>query len=202
MKQQVRAEETRARILESAAMCFARSGYESTSVAEICSEAHVTKGAFYYHFETKQALFLDLLNAWLSNLDERMRQARLDTSDVPESLLEMAGNVRVIFEESNDYLPMFLEFWLHSVRDPAIWNMVIEPYRKYLNYFSTIMQEGVQEGSLRNIDPQLAARGLLSVAIGLILQGLMDPDGTDWGKTAQESIGLLLDGLKKQGSSQ
>ena len=198
MKQQVRAEETHNKILEAAARSFARNGYEATSVAEICSEAHVTKGAFYYHFATKQALFLELLNTWLSGLDERFRQARLDASDVPESLLQMAGNARGIFTDSSDYLPMFLEFWLHSIRDPTIWNMVIEPYRRYLKYFSTIMQEGIQEGSLRSMDPQLAARGLLSVAIGLILQGLMDPAGADWGATARESIALLLDGLKTQ----
>jgi AcrR family transcriptional regulator len=198
MKQQVRAEETRARILNAAAMCFARSGYEASSVAEICKEAQVTKGAFYYHFSSKQALFLELLNTWLSSLDLRLQRARIGAETIPEGILGMAENARVIFEESNTYLPMFLEFWLHSVRDPAIWQMVIEPYRRYLEYFSAIMQEGVQEGSLRPIDPQLAARGLLSIAIGLILQGLMDPEGADWGSTAQESISLFVDGIKRQ----
>jgi len=65
MPQQPRAEETRTRILNAAQLCFSRYGYDAASVADICKEAGVTKGAFYYHFETKQALFLELLNRWL-----------------------------------------------------------------------------------------------------------------------------------------
>ncbi len=62
---QQRGEATRARILEAALDQFAAHGYEAASVDEICARAGVSKGAFYHHFESKQALFLALLNDWL-----------------------------------------------------------------------------------------------------------------------------------------
>ena len=62
MAHQLRAEETKSKILTAAAICFARNGYDASSVSMICEEAGVTKGAFYYHFSTKQAIFLERLN--------------------------------------------------------------------------------------------------------------------------------------------
>lgn len=198
MTHQARAEETRTKILAAAELCFSRSGYDAASVADICQQAGVTKGAFYYHFATKQALFLELLNSWLQTLDAQFQDIRGEGKSVPHGLVEMAGSTRLIFAESANFLPMFLEFWLHAMRDPHIWQLVIEPYRRYQRYFSAFLQEGVAEGSLRPVDPALAARALLSMAIGLVLQGTMDPQAADWAETAQESVRLLLQGLQNQ----
>ena len=59
---QARSHETRSRILQSAIDLFSKEGYDATGVAEICTAAGVSKGAFYHHFPTKQALFLALLD--------------------------------------------------------------------------------------------------------------------------------------------
>ena len=66
---QQRSEETRTRLLEAAVRLFAQQGYDASGVAEICAAAGVSKGAFYHHFESKQALFLALLEEWLARLD-------------------------------------------------------------------------------------------------------------------------------------
>jgi AcrR family transcriptional regulator len=55
---QSRSQETHDHILVSAGRLFSEKGYADTSVSEICEFAGVSKGAFYYHFPTKQALFI------------------------------------------------------------------------------------------------------------------------------------------------
>ena len=55
---QQRSEETRNAIIEAAETLFTQQGYTAAGVAEICEAAGVSKGAFYHHFETKQAVFL------------------------------------------------------------------------------------------------------------------------------------------------
>jgi AcrR family transcriptional regulator len=47
---QERSQATREQLLASAERCFSLSGYDATGVAEICTEAQVSKGAFYHHF--------------------------------------------------------------------------------------------------------------------------------------------------------
>jgi len=71
---------------------------------------------------------------------------------------------------------MFLEFWIQANRQPAIWESTISPYRGYLQMFSSIIEEGVKEGSLkREVDPDSAARVIIALALGLLLQAFFDP---------------------------
>jgi len=35
------------------------------------------------------------------------------------------------------------------------------------------------------------------MAMGLLIQGFIDPDGADWDRMAQEGMGLIIDGLKQ-----
>ncbi len=198
MSPQQRGEETRSRILEAAAECFAQSGYDSAGVAEICRRAGVTKGGFYHHFPSKQAVFLELLERWLAALDTQLAAARAGTETVPQALLQMAEMVQHVFRVASGQLPMFLEFWNKAARDPDIWQATIAPYRRYRAVFSGMVEAGIAEGTLRSVDPQMAAQVFVSLAVGLVLQGVLDPNGADWGQVAQEGIRMLLEGLERR----
>jgi len=195
MSPQRRAQKTRDRILKAAEECFARGGYEATSVAEICERAGVTKGAFYHHFPSKQALFLALLQGWLGRLDAGMEALRASASSVPHGLLHMAELTRFIFSEASGRLPIFLEFWDQSSHDREVWQATVAPYRRYRDWFAEIVRTGVAEGSLRPVDPDAAALSVVALAVGMLLQGLLDPDGADWGQAMHDGMKMLLEGL-------
>jgi AcrR family transcriptional regulator len=192
-----RAEETRERILAAAQECFARYGYDATGVAEICERAGVSKGAFFHHFPTKQAVFLELLEHWLAGLGEKLAALRAGAPSVPDALMQMAGTAQQVFEAARGQLPIFLEFLSQAARDSRIWQATISPYRRYRAFFAGMIEAGIAEGSLRRVDPDAAANTILSLAIGLVLQATVDPDGADWGRIAQQSMGMLLEGIRR-----
>ena len=196
---QSRAEETHTSLLEAAAECFAQHGYDAASVAEICRCAGVSKGAFYHHFSSKQALFLELLDAWLAKLDTQLDAARLGAPTIPEGIRRMVETARPVFEMSDAYFPIFLEFLTRASREPAVWRATIEPYRRYSAFFTRLIEAGIEEGSLRRVDAEMAAQVLVSLAVGLLLQGLLDPEGTEWGQVALEGVQMLLEGLETEG---
>lgn len=191
-----RGEETRNRILQAAEEGFAQNGYEATGVAEICARANLSKGAFYHHFPSKQAVFLELLERWLANLEAHLQDLWAQATSVPEALLEMAGVVGQVFQAADGRLPIFLEFWTQAAHDPAVWEATIAPYRRFRRFFAEMIAQGIAEGSLRPTDPERTAQVILSLAMGVLLQGLLDPEGADWGQTAREGMETLLRALQ------
>jgi AcrR family transcriptional regulator len=198
MARQQRGQQTRSNILAAAALAFAEQGYDATGVAEICRQADVSKGAFYHHFSSKQDLFLELLERWLTALDEQLEGVRTGEAAVPEQLLDMTRMIRQVFEAAEEQLPIFLEFWTKAARDPAVWEATIAPYRRYRAFFANLIESGVTEGTLRSIDPDTAARVVVSLAVGLVVQGLLDTEGADWGHVAEAGMQMLLHGIEKK----
>ncbi|MGE5222235.1 MAG: TetR/AcrR family transcriptional regulator [Omnitrophica WOR_2 bacterium] len=197
---QQRSEETRTHILEAALQLFSQHGYDATGIAEVCQAAGVSKGAFYHHFPSKLALFLQLLQNWLIEINRQLAVVQDGAQDIPQTLFQMAGKMQWVFQEAQGKLPLFLEFWLQASRDPQIRAAVNKPYRQYHEYFAGLIQQGIDEGSLKPVDPQAAARILVALATGLLLQGLLDPDGADWGAVTQESIQLFIAGMQRRPS--
>jgi AcrR family transcriptional regulator len=191
-------EDTRKTIIFAALDLFASKGYDATSVAEICQKADVSKGAFYYHFPSKQDLFLTLMADWLGSMQRLLDKAGQGAEDVPQALDRMASASGRVFEELDNGFPILLEFWTQASRQPEIWERAVEPYRHYLAYFSGLIESGLQEGSLAPAeDPALCARIVMAVVMGLLLQASFDPDGEDWHQVTRSGIHLLLKGMRR-----
>jgi AcrR family transcriptional regulator len=195
---QQRSEETHNHILEAATHLFSKTGYDATGVAEICQAAGVSKGAFYHHFPTKQAVFMELLNTYLKGIETGFTLMRQETGNVPQAIIQMAEMVGSLFQTADIHLPIFLEFWTQANHDPHIWEAAIAPYRRYQSYFAEMIQEGIDEGSLMPLDAQLAARVLVSLALGMLMQSLFDPQVINWQTEARQSMELLMNGITRR----
>ena len=195
---QQRSEETHNHILEAATHLFSKTGYDATGVAEICQAAGVSKGAFYHHFPTKQAVFMELLNTYLKGIETGFTLMRQETGNVPQAIIQMAEMVGSLFQTADIHLPIFLEFWTQANHDPHIWEAAIAPYRRYQSYFAEMIQEGIDEGSLMPLDAQLAARVLVSLALGMLMQSLFDPQVANWQTEARQSMELLMNGITRR----
>lgn len=195
---QHRSEATRNHILEAARHLFSKSGYDATGVAEICEAAGVSKGAFYHHFPTKQAVFMELLNLYLNGIDSGFNLMRQKMNNVPQAIIQMAEVAGGLFQSADIHLPIFLEFWTQANHDPQVWEAAIAPYRRYQSYFAQMIQEGIGEGTIQPVNAQLAARVLVSLAIGLLMQSLFDPQITDWESEAKNSVELFIKGITRR----
>jgi AcrR family transcriptional regulator len=56
MARQARSEATRRKILDAAVELFSEAGFAATGLGDIIERANLTKGALYYHFESKESL--------------------------------------------------------------------------------------------------------------------------------------------------
>ncbi|MGH7485849.1 MAG: TetR/AcrR family transcriptional regulator, partial [bacterium] len=106
-------------IIDAAWRCAARKGYEATTVDDVCSEAGVSKGAFYGYFEQKQDLLLALLDddaGFYKRLIDR-----LSTSDIP-GMRKLRGYTRAVAERSSDpaRVQVTADLWAEMLTQPAV----------------------------------------------------------------------------------
>ena len=134
---------------------------------------------------------------WLSGLTTQLQAIQASAENAPRALMQMAGMAGQVFRDARGQLPMFLEFWSRSAREPEVWKALSAPYRCYQAFFCSIIEAGIAEGTLRPVDPEIAAQLLVSAAVGLVLQGLVDQNGADWGEVIEKTVGLVLKGMER-----
>lgn len=66
------AEKTRRRILASALVLFSRRGYDRTTFNDIAARLKLTKGAIYWHFESKEAVLIELVRLALERFHRQI----------------------------------------------------------------------------------------------------------------------------------
>ena len=88
------AQKTRRRILASALSLFVRKGYERTTFNDIAARLKMTKGAVYWHFESKERLLVELVEEALAKfrrqLDEMMPAGELTFPAVADVMIKNA----------------------------------------------------------------------------------------------------------------
>lgn len=62
----------RLKLIDAAHMLVRKNGYAATSVDEICAAAAVSKGAFFHHFASKEALGAAAAQAWTARAEEHI----------------------------------------------------------------------------------------------------------------------------------
>ncbi|MGD2027121.1 MAG: TetR/AcrR family transcriptional regulator [Anaerolineales bacterium] len=195
---QARAVQTHADILEAAQVCFAKNGFDSTGVAEICEQADISKGAFYHHFSSKQAVYLELLRDWLADFDQGLEALRQESGNVPHTLRTLSTSFPAIFDVAEGQLPIILDFWVKASREPELWEATIAPFERYYALITGMIEQGIREGSLEQTDSRQTALILISIGVGALLQGLLAEDTGEWGQVGQAGIDLILKSIERK----
>jgi AcrR family transcriptional regulator len=112
--------DARAALLAAAAEVFARRGFQGASVDEIAARAGYSKGALYWHFQTKHELFFALMeqsvDAPAHEMIELLQTAPAEQDMAPEAsrrFVELVARQR-------ELLLLDHEYWAQAVRDPEL----------------------------------------------------------------------------------
>ncbi len=190
--------ETRARILDVSRDLFAELGYDGTGVALVCETAGVSKGAFYHHFPSKQSVLETIFEDWLKGLEAGLDLWKDEEHAVPIVLLAAAAAARPAFSGADRSRRLLLELWSQAARDAGLGVVARAPYQGYHDGLKTLLDRGVRQGSLRQHDTSSGARVLVALAVGALLQSLLDPGDGDPGRVVTEGVSMLLRGIAQE----
>jgi AcrR family transcriptional regulator len=198
--QQVRSRRTRTRILEHAAKVFARDGYRGTSLNRIIRESGLTKGAFYFHFESKEALALATFRytqeRFLGRMVERAGRQENGLAALAEMLRTRA---RLLREEPT------LEAVLRSGAELGATAGPKSEFRAFqdltLGQFAELVRRGQTEGVIRSeLDPQATAETIFAAMVGADRLSRLVSGRADLEERTEHLLEVLTNGLGSTGA--
>ncbi len=188
-------EERRAQILDAARRCFLERGYQGTRVEDIADVAGLSKGAVYFHFESKRVLLDALVE------DEFERAGRiLDAAagdDPPDDALGAMAMAFLSFlgEPQDGRHRFFLLTGELAVHDEALRERLLTHHRSLVARIADLLGRWSAQADIALPDPEATAVLLKAMADGL--QGAWGLGHTlDRGRLAAAALHLLLSGLR------
>ncbi|WP_158879545.1 TetR/AcrR family transcriptional regulator [Amycolatopsis anabasis] len=173
----VRHEARRRHIVEAAAVCFARKGFEKTTTAEIRTAAGISTGSLFHYFPSKRAIFRAVFE--------------LDGEETARKIAE-AGNAADPWAAILD----LVDFLTAPLADPAVAGLAVEAvaqagrdpeFAALITRNDHALREGLA-GLLRraaaqhridqDLDPATAATWIVTLVDALYSRASMDPDFT------------------------
>ena len=152
-------EVTRQKLLDAAKDIFGSKGFYNTSVVEITQRAGVAQGTFYVYFDSKKAIFRQLV-IMLNHSIRRKIQMAIDEAKTREEKERIGYKAFFSFVKSNKnlYNIIFEAQWVDE-----------EIYKWYFKTFASGYIEGLKEamgkGELRKLDPECLAYCLMGITI-------------------------------------
>ncbi len=153
-------------IFKAAVICFNDNGYYKTSMDLIAEQAGMTKRGLYYHFKSKDELFIQLFNYMNNKYYAQMPQAVAAVDDPEERLKVFVRIAQQMLAENEDFLKFSQEFMAVGVRKPEIRKVMTSYYREQVVKVCKTIQEGVDAGKFVNVHPEKMARAIVLITMG------------------------------------
>ncbi len=148
-------EETRKRILESAAQVFASKGFHNAAVDDIVKASGTSKGAVYFYFESKEQIFLSLVEGYASTLAQEIQVAVQRARGLVAQVEAAVVTLVLSFQNHRNLAKIFLVDWMSvgpefQGKRIALKAMLVEVLRGYLD-------RAVEDGKIAAQDTETAA---------------------------------------------
>src|SRR5215469_8400223 len=180
----------RDQIIAAALACFARTGYHTTTMADVAAQAGVSKGTSYLYFDSKEALFIALGEQWDCGLADRVNA---EIAALPEAgrrsprqvLRAVAAAVAGHVQEQAQACRVLMEARALAAHEPAIAAAVLAADTRTHQQLEGLFAAGVEAGEWpAGTDPALAARLFTASLYGLMAQWHLAPGSFSWDAAA------------------
>ncbi|MFF2088299.1 TetR/AcrR family transcriptional regulator [Nocardia sp. NPDC058176] len=197
------AEIIKRRILDAAAEAFMNQGFSTTTVDDIADSVGATKGLIYYHFRSKFDLFL-------AAYERGMLQVRSQVK--PLASMPGTGFERLLAMSTQHVVNLMNDLAYHhvvhlGVREQA--SAALKPRQRdalaalntlraeYEELFLRVVEEGIADGSIRQVRASLATRTLLSSlnAVDVWFHQIEGQPAEDLEKLAADVVDIVIGGL-------
>ncbi len=153
---------TRAKLLKAATNLFARKGFRGTSTQDIARRARVNEATVFRLFGSKRELYLNVLEGQLELAAANWQPPVLQTcQDADATFVSLADCLQKLFS------PLFLRLLFFAVleRQDLVQKLVQTHFASFYEILGVRIQECVDFGTLRQLDPDLMGRAFVAMIV-------------------------------------
>ncbi|MGY5342476.1 TetR/AcrR family transcriptional regulator [Paenibacillus glucanolyticus] len=149
-KKQQQSEDTKRRIAEAAKALIMQKGYKSTSIEEIVEATGSSKGNIYYHFKSKEGLFLYLIEEWDLEWEQKWSSKEHQYTTITDKLYGIAD--QLVFDDLNHPFSKALDEFLNSNESMSedVEQRITQIIRNRLEFNQKLLQQGIDQGEFEN----------------------------------------------------
>jgi AcrR family transcriptional regulator len=200
---QDRAVKTRQDILNSAITLFARRGILATTMAELARAIHMTPGALYWHFPTKEDLLLaaieELHQRFVASFEPLLNEAaKLSAAKQLEGFLTHTARFLQEHREHGIFYGMVGAEAAENTADVA------EALRQALQVYVAAIEGIIKHGQQKtkefraDVDPTTVANGIIFGNIGLVVQHNLFRETLSYAPLVQAMNQVVLKGILRE----
>lgn len=198
-KRKVQGAETRKKLYEIAEKMFMERNFSDVSVEDITDEAGITKGAFYVHFESKDALIALLIANYASRADTDYKafvESLPDDMSSSSVLLALAEKITDTLSNTLGYENMKKVYQM--LLAGTMGTEAIKGYsRELYALFYSILEKGIRRGDLTSLlPPEALSRHFVMAIRGVSYEWCVRHPDFDLREQAVEHIRLLIEGVQ------
>lgn len=200
-----RSSESRAEIVEAAATCFMRRGYDKTTIDDIADALGATKGRVYHYFRSKSAIFFAVYREAMRFCFEAVEPITALPLPPAERLLRMCEAHAKVMMTTLSFqrgIKQGLEIYMRGPTTEAEREAFAELLAlrdRYEGLFRKVLTEGNAAGDLTTPDIPLAGRVILSALNGLPDWYRPRGEGDQIDNIAQSIARTLISGVAARG---
>lgn len=171
-----KSQKTRAQIIEGALRALAKTGVLGTTTRKIADEAGVRLSTLHYHFDSKSALLLAVIEAYIEDATRSLREQMMDSASLDECIAQLLRGAWQSVVQSRALQIVQYELTLYALREDAQW-LAEQQYESYLSVYRDYLMTVPREAERLPVAACLElARFMLAGVDGLILQELAKPN--------------------------
>lgn len=189
-------EERKDQILDAATDVFAQKGFSETRMDDIVEESGLSKGTLYWYFKSKDEIILSIFERLFRREFMALEKLVDAEGSATERLLCYTDDAIEDVARFLNLMPLAYEFMAWAFRRKFVQDAFKIYIKKYMSILSPMIQQGIDTGEFREIDPYSAAITIGAIIEGTLLLWVYDNNLVDPEKHIRDGIVMLLEGIK------
>ena len=185
-------------ILNAALTVLVQNGYEGSRMDDVVSESQLSKGAIYWYYKSKKAMYLDLVNFWVIRYSATINHLVENDQSAPDQLKSLFNYFIDQYESDPDPFIALTEFWSMAQKDDDFRAKLQKVYSQFLEVLEKIVAKGVKDGDFKKLDIRITAMSIMLNVESINWFTLFDTHGVSARDYIQTISDFILAGLLKK----